>query len=179
MSFSSQDPIFEQLIPLILKWEGGAKVTNNPKDPGGKTKYGISTNANNGVLRKLGVTDVKDLTEDQAKRIYFEEYYTKSGAHEIEDNGLCLIHFDAAVNHGVGAAKSMLAELSRNPDHYQGSGLNKGLFNALAVEYIGLRVHRYAADKNADTFLEGWCNRIARLCAAHKELQLHPEHALT
>ena len=34
----------DKLIPHIIKWEGGAKYTNDPLDRGGATKYGITLN---------------------------------------------------------------------------------------------------------------------------------------
>jgi hypothetical protein len=88
---------------------------------------------------------------------------------------LILIHFDAAVNHGVGAAKKMHALLSWNPTFYAGNGLNKAIFNELSLEYIGLRQKRYVNDPNDDVFLEGWINRLSRLIDAHVYMQKHPD----
>ena len=36
---------FDRIIPMIIAAEGGAKVTKDPADPGGLTKYGISQRA--------------------------------------------------------------------------------------------------------------------------------------
>lgn len=178
MTWNSQDPIFEQLIPAILIWEGGSKLVNHPRDPGGKTKYGISERFNSGRLQQLGTTIAK-LTEDQARKIYFEDYYLKSEAHEMEDNGLTLIHFDAAINHGVNAAKRMKSQLFTNPQFYAGSGLNKGIFNELSLDYLRLRMERYTNDPNEDVFLEGWINRLEKLMKSHVQLWKHPELPLS
>lgn len=163
MPWNSGDAFFEKWIPQILNWEGGAKVVNHPKDPGGKTKYGISTNACSGAMQKLGVKDVADLTEDQARKIYYENYWRASKAEEIPDDGLALIHFDAAINHGVGRAGKFLLQLSKNPKHFTGNGLNKTLFYRLCIEYLMLRLEAYNKDPNRKSFLEGWVNRIIKL----------------
>lgn len=47
-----------KLMPLILKWEGGSKFTDDKIDKGGKTKYGVTE----ATWRRLG-TD-KDLDGD-------------------------------------------------------------------------------------------------------------------
>lgn len=179
MSFDSQDPIFEQLIPAILNWEGGAKLVDHPRDPGGKTKYGISQLYNADTLKAMNIASVKSLTEDQARQIYYEKYYLPSGAQELEDSGLALIHLDAAINHGVGAAKAMMSQLSLNPHNYAGRGLNKAVFNEMSLEYIGLRQARYVKDPNANVFLEGWDNRLIRIINAHVRLYMNPDKPLT
>jgi lysozyme family protein len=53
---------------LIDNWEGG--YSNDPNDPGGETKFGIS---------KAGCPDVdiKHLTRDQAIAIYYRDYWAK------------------------------------------------------------------------------------------------------
>lgn len=171
--WSSQSPIFEKLIPAILKWEGGSKLVDHPRDPGGKTKYGISERYNAGALQELNTT-IKTLSEEDARKIYFKYYFQKSGCEELDDSGLVLIHFDAAINHGVGAASKILKALPANPAYYAGNGLNKAIFNELSIAYIAQRQRRYADDPNADVFLEGWVNRLARLLEAHVQLQFNP-----
>ena len=37
--------VFPLALQFALKWEGGDKYTNDPIDPGGETKYGISKRA--------------------------------------------------------------------------------------------------------------------------------------
>lgn len=177
MAWSSQNQYFETIIPAILNWEGGKKLVDHPRDPGGKTKYGISERYNAATLQKMGTT-IKDLTEDQARQIYYEHYFLPSGCDAIRDIGIILIHFDAAVNHGVGAANKMLNSLSSNPAHFAGDGLNKALFNELSLEYLGLRQQRYCADPNDDVFLEGWINRLSHLITAHVQLNNQPNAAL-
>ena len=177
MPFVSNDPDFEAIIPAILNWEGGAKLVEHPRDPGGKTKYGISERFNGERIKALNTT-ISKLTEAQAREIYYRDYWLESEADTIHDQGLALIHFDAAVNHGVGAAKQMLAALPSKPRDFAGDGLNKALFNELSLHYLGQRQARYASDKNADVFLEGWVNRLTRLINAHVKLYYNPGRPL-
>ncbi len=94
---------FEPAMRAVLEWEGG--YVDNPDDPGGKTKYGISKKAHPDV-------DMRKLTKDKARKIYRADYWTPAGCDELPA-GLDLIVFDAAVNcrvdrairflqHGVG-----------------------------------------------------------------------------
>lgn len=51
----------------LMKYEGG--YVNDPDDPGGETKYGISK-------RSYPNLDIKNLTEEQAKSIYLREWWS-------------------------------------------------------------------------------------------------------
>ena len=57
---------FDILVKKVLKHEGG--YVNDPSDPGGETKYGISK-------RAFPDLDIKNLTEEQAILIYYDEYW--------------------------------------------------------------------------------------------------------
>ena len=59
---------FEDHIAALIEREGGARVVNDPDDPGGLTKYGISKRANPGE-------DIESLTLSDATRIYREKYW--------------------------------------------------------------------------------------------------------
>jgi len=60
------DKYFKRMIEDVLKHEG--VYSNNPNDSGGETKFGISK-------RKYPHLDIKSLTLDQAKKIYYYDYY--------------------------------------------------------------------------------------------------------
>lgn len=87
---------FEQAIAFTLSWEGG--YVNDPNDPGGETKYGISK-------KSYGHLDIKNLTVEQAKAIYYEDYWLPSKAY-LDDYPACVIRLDIAVLMGV--ARSLL-----------------------------------------------------------------------
>ena len=64
------------LIDRVIAREGGAKVTNDPNDAGGLTKYGISARAHPGV-------DIANLTYEHAKDIYIREYWVAPGFQQL------------------------------------------------------------------------------------------------
>lgn len=126
---------------FVLRWEGGDKYTNDPNDPGGETKYGISKRSHPDL-------DIKNLTPEQALEIYLEKYWFPSGADDL-DYPMCLLVFDTAFLCGVGRAVSWLRRTS-NPD-----------------EYLQLRktFHIEKARDNlwARKYIKGWLNRITDL----------------
>jgi lysozyme family protein len=57
---------WETAIAFVLRMEGGTTVENDPHDPGGMTKFGISHKA-------FPDLDIANLTLEQAKEIYRRE----------------------------------------------------------------------------------------------------------
>lgn len=90
--------IIASILSLILYLEGG--YSNNPNDPGGETKYGITER----VARDYGYTgSMIDLTEDEAKEIYYVKYISEPNFTSVievsEPVGTKLI--DIGVNTGI------------------------------------------------------------------------------
>lgn len=85
---------FVRSMIFIIKWEGG--YVNDPNDPGGETKFGISK-------RAFPHLDILSLTFDQALEIYRREYWIRSGANSMSWP-INLVHFNFCVNAGIGAA---------------------------------------------------------------------------
>lgn len=151
-----------KLVGLIVNLEGG--YADDPYDSGGKTKYGISVNNNAKALKRLGVTDIRNLTVDQAKEIYYSDYWQACRAHLIQDDMLAFIHFDAAVNHGVGQSILFMNRMKKNPEYFEGNGKNQALFMAMFIEYTGIRLRFYTRCKTRKIHLEGWVKRMADVC---------------
>lgn len=82
----------------ILRAEGG--YVNDPNDPGGETKYGISKQSYPNV-------DVANLTADEAARIYDRDYFARVRGGEMPPQ-LALAVFDSAVNQGAAQAVRLL-----------------------------------------------------------------------
>ena len=95
MTATLSDTVFGYLIG----WEGG--YTNNPKDPGGKTQYGVIQTEYDPWRRKKGlsVQSVAFITLAEAEQIYQEEYWTPTRCGDL-DPGVADAVFDAAVNSG-------------------------------------------------------------------------------
>ena len=125
---------FDRAIKFVLKWEGG--YSNNPADPGGETKFGISKKAYPAV-------DIKELTEEQARAIYRRDYWDKAGC-ELLDWPMCLVVFDCAVNLGVKRAVE-----------FRDKALNWS-------DCLFMRLEFYSA-LNKPVFLRGWLNRVLDL----------------
>lgn len=165
MANYKDDKVFCKIVNLVVNTEGG--FVDDPMDSGGATKYGVAFNYNKKELKELfNITkpeQMRDLTPDQAKQLYYHKYYAGSGAAGLSDVDLAYIHFDAAVNQGIGWAKKALGSLSKNPFWYDGSGgKNRLLFMGLFLEYVAKRLDRYT-DLNLSLrkrYLSGWVNRI-------------------
>tara|TARA_R110002020_G_scaffold9501_4_gene37244 strand:+ start:15378 stop:15851 length:474 start_codon:yes stop_codon:yes gene_type:complete len=91
---------FEEIIDHVIDHEGG--YVNDPKDLGGETKYGISK-------RWYPEINIKDLTIDDAKNIYYEDYWVPSKAQDLPED-IRATYFDMCVNLGQKRAVKILQE---------------------------------------------------------------------
>lgn len=124
---------FNAAFDFVIGAEGG--YVNDPKDPGGETKYGISKRAYPGL-------DIASLTIEQARDIYHLDYWLPAGCESL-DQAKALIVFDAAVNQGVSFAKTLV---SLSP-----------------TAALTVRALRYTQTKNFDRYGKGWLNRLFHL----------------
>lgn len=85
-------------LAFVLQAEGG--YSNDPRDPGGETKFGISK-------RAFPELDVASLTREQAVAIYRERYWRPLMLDELP-GALALAVMDAGVNRGVVYAARLL-----------------------------------------------------------------------
>ena len=161
-SFQS-DPIFTALTNKTIVIEGG--YVNNPHDRGGPTKYGIAWNYNVAYLQKHWPDifkvpeDIQKLTPDQAKQVYYDKYWIPSNGNTISYLPLAYVHYDAAVNCGVGQAKLFLSRI-------------KSKSNSVA-DYMAQRLKFYAHDcpkEQRVEFLEGWVMRCAAVMLSASSL---------
>jgi len=77
--------LFGALVMVHIAREGG--FVDNPADPGGRTKYGISQRAYPGL-------DIAGLTVDDARAIYWRDYWRPAGCHLWADEKLAALIFD-------------------------------------------------------------------------------------
>ena len=89
---------FDEIIDTVLDHEGG--YVNDPKDLGGETKYGITK-------RFYPDVDIKNLTKEDAKKIYYDDYCVKNRVPQLPKN-LRYIYFDMCINQGRGTAVRVL-----------------------------------------------------------------------
>ena len=99
---------FDRALALLLVSEGG--YVNNPRDPGGATKYGITiATLRNYRGRSVTVDDVRQLTADEAGQIYHRNYWSPVRG-DLLPAGVDYAVFDFAVNSGPRKAAEMLQE---------------------------------------------------------------------
>ena len=93
--------------------EGGETYTNDPRDPGGPTKYGVALNFNLGTIPdkngdgKITALDVRMMEEADALVIYRDRYWRPGKCDALPD-ALALAHADTLYNIGPGAAPRIL-----------------------------------------------------------------------
>ena len=90
---------FERLIGFVLAHEGG--YVNDPTDPGGETKYGISK-------RSYPRLDIKNLTIEDAKGIYYQDWWLPLKCPQIHDDKVAQKYLDTCVNTGKGTGTKIL-----------------------------------------------------------------------
>jgi len=139
--FSSQER-FDKFFEIVVGLEGG--YVNDPRDPGGETKYGVSKRAYPNV-------DIKNLTIEGAKAIYKRDYFDKLPI--LLPIDLHLSMFDMAINSGVSAAVQLY---------------NRG--NKSATRYNSARIKFYTSIRNFGTFGRGWMNRLSHIIESGQEL---------
>lgn len=144
------DEQFNELMKHVYKTEGG--FVDNPKDRGGRTNKGVTQRTFDAYNKKHGLPlkDVKDISYDESDKIYYEEYWKASGADKIKDKNLAYMHFDSAINHGVGRAKKFLEQSGGDFDKY---------YQARKTFYDDI----VRGDKTQAEFYQGWMNRINRI----------------
>ena len=132
---------FRKSLAFTLKWEVGDKpnggYTNDPDDPGGETKWGISK-------RYHPDLDIKNLTPEQALQIYATEYWDACGCDSI-DFPYCTVVFDTAVNPGQGLARKWLRESTDIKDYLQKRRMNW--------------YSKVQSQPSQRKYLKGWLNR--------------------
>jgi lysozyme family protein len=147
--------MFKKAVQQILKWEAG--YVNDPADPGGETKYGISK-------RAYPALNIREITQDAAEKIYESDYWLKCKCDKMP-YPVALLVFDTAVNMGTCAAVKLLQQaLNINPDGIPGSEtlstVSKMDEQALSVRFCALRMQRYTTLDGWGRYGIGWTRRV-------------------
>ena len=130
---------FDKALEFTFRWEGG--YVDDPDDPGGETKYGITK-------RTYPNEDIKNLTKERAKEIYKKDFWDAAGCQDLKWPVNCVV-FDMAVNMGVGRAKKILSK-TEDPTE---------LIDRRDAYYIRLAEIRPVFKK----YIKGWFNRTSDL----------------
>ena len=159
---------YDRAFREVVGIEGG--YVNDPDDHGGETKYGISK-------RTYPNLDIASLTLDDAKAIYWRDFYRALKLDEITDEQIALEVFDTAVNCGTTTA----VRIAQKALNFLGEHMDcDGKMGPLTIEKLnrwserdpeslhkalnGYQFARYAAiieaDKVQGKFGRGWLKRI-------------------
>jgi lysozyme family protein len=175
---------FEVAIEKVLDIEtGGDRVnggyTNDPDDPGGETKWGISKRAHPDV-------HIASLSERGAKRLYKEHYWNKLLLDQVPDQDIAEELLDTAVNirgswvtagEWLQEALNMLAGAELKVDGFVGQRTLKALTDYLKRNYgkvvlltalNGIQFEFYRGlwrrnPKWAEKYINGWINKRVRM----------------
>ena len=164
MLIEKEDEIFNIAFAKIMKIEGG--YIKHPNDLGGETKFGISK-------RLYPDLDIKNLTEYNAKYIYYKDYWLANKCETLHSL-VAIKFFDFVVNMGGNQATKLLQRAIRAcgidiiEDGFLGGKtieasnkykFQEAIVSALKSEAAGF--YRLLAFKNPNmmVFLKGWLNR--------------------
>lgn len=135
---------FEDVFWLIIRLETGGRddgaYHNDPHDPGGETKWGITK-------RSYPHLNIKDLSLMDAHLIYKRDFWDAAGCGDIIPMRARLAVFDCAVNQGVRVAKILWRRSQR--------------WGSEAPEvFMAYRALRYMATRGFARYGLGWMKRL-------------------
>ena len=138
---------YNYALQQVLKSEGG--YTNDPKDPGGPTNFGITiADYRMYVNKNATATDVKNMHLADAQTIYRSKYWNAVNGDTLP-SGVDYCVFDYGVNSGVGRANKVYNRLK--------SSDAKGTINVICDE----RLQFLQSLSTWSHFGKGWGSRVA------------------
>ena len=158
------DDRFIKFFKRLMKYEGG--YVNDPDDPGGETKFGISKRA----YPKL---DINNITEVDAMLIFHRDYYLPLNIQSFVDERIAWQVFDFGVNAGVRRSAKMIQRIvGAFPDGVIGEKTLEKINNysgeyPLHIEFKSERLKYYMMLTEKRTknmkYLKGWIFRALEL----------------
>lgn len=143
--------LFDTVFNRVLGHEGG--YVNNPKDPGGETKWGISK-------RSFPWVDIKNLTRDGALILYRKYFWDVLKADRFVD-GVAYQLADFAVNSGIPPAiKALQRSVGVKDDGLWGpisaTAAEKVSETDMIMLILAERIELMTSLKNWDDAGKGW-----------------------
>lgn len=169
---SSYSAAFESAVAFVLEAEGG--YVNDPADAGGETNFGISK-------KSYPDLNIKALTEDQAKAIYYQDYWLPCRCDEMPAY-IAAVVFDTAVNMGQRIGIKFLQQALGVPaDGIVGpitlSATYQKSTTHLLPDFLSYRAKRYheLVQQNGQNsrFIRGWLKRTYEI-----QLRLYEDRLL-
>jgi lysozyme family protein/peptidoglycan hydrolase-like protein with peptidoglycan-binding domain len=162
---------FEKVHALIEKWEGG--YTNHPRDPGGPTNMGITLKELS-AWRGTAVTadDVRNLTRDEALKIFRANYWTPVHGDEIPLPAAQVVYNTAVLSGTTRAIRFLQQAVNRQQNELSVDGRIGSLTidaclaadqKMLVEDYCSIYESYLRGLSIFDTFGRGWLNRLAEI----------------
>jgi lysozyme family protein len=148
---------FDEVFDRVIGHESG--YVNDPNDPGGETKWGISKRSYPRLI-------IKELTRDDARKIWKEDFWSKLNADNLPD-GVQFQLFDFALHSGTDTAIRYLQKVvGVADDGYWGPVSEHAALSMVETDMIVL-LNSYRLDfmtrlKNWPSHGKGWARRIAQ-----------------
>lgn len=174
----------KNMFDLLLKLEGG--YTNDTRDSGGKTIYGITENYDHDDFKRLAKAYFDkdyDKAKAIAKEVYIKDYWLPNKCDKIDNAKIAYMVFDTAVNCGAHTAGHIFQE-SINQVGYHDllvdgiigektlkayANLPKGVVPDILLNAIcSNRVKYYKTRRLFVAFGNGWINRVNRIREEYK-----------
>ncbi len=147
---------FNTFFDRLISHEGG--YVNDPNDAGGETKWGISK-------RSYPHLDIKILTRDDAKQIYYDDFWMHLDADNLYD-GVAWQLFDFAVNSGIQTAIRAFQRALNVADDGMFGRISKTAATAMSETDQIMRINAERLDfmtrvNSWPNHGRGWARRIA------------------
>lgn len=147
---------FDKAFASLIDNEGG--YVDNPNDPGGETKFGISK-------RSYPNLDIANLTLNDAKNIYHKDFWNRFNG----DDWTYIVSFqifDAAVNHGIENAIRFAQRACNVVDDGHFGPISMAAMKELnehkfVLRFLAERLEFMTKLSTWNTFGRGWARRIA------------------
>lgn len=148
--------MFLKLIDRVLSHEDGE--VNDPDDPGGHTKWGISK-------RSYPNVNISELTRDDAIAIYFRDFWLKILGDRFTD-GVAYQLLDSAVNSGITQSIRFLQRAIKVADDGVFGPHSQRMLQVTAESdfimlFLAERLEFMTRLKNWPNHGKGWARRIA------------------
>lgn len=159
----------DYVVKGIIQREGG--YCNRAADRGGPTNWGITQETLSGWRgRPVSIQEVKDLSKEEAAKIYKELYIRTPKYDQLGDDALVEQLIDAGVNHGTKRARILLQRALKVAEDGIIGPATVAAAKALKphqvfCRFMAVRLVYYsdcvAAKENQVENAAGWANRMA------------------
>jgi lysozyme family protein len=159
---------FDQAFDRLIGHEAG--FSDDPRDPGnwtgGRVNVGVCKGTKFGIAANTYPDlDIRNLTLDQAKAIYYRDWWQKIGADEM-DAAIVFQMWDFAVNAGMDTAKRALQRAVKVADDGKIgertiAAVKGASVTDVLMRFNSQRLRFYTSLSGWSTFGKGWTNRVA------------------